>query len=111
MFWFYRKKRDEVMDQLAYLCVLILSQDETIKKMEGKIMATLDEVLAAVQSQETMIDGISTLIAGLKQQLADALAGSGALTPEVQAKIDQIFAEAEENRVKLADALAAGVPA
>lgn len=57
-------------------------------------MATLDQILADVTEEKTAIDGLSTFIAGLKQQLADALAGAG-ITPAVQAQIDAIFSGAE----------------
>jgi altronate dehydratase len=58
---------------------------------QGKIMATLDEVLADVTDEGTQIDSLSVLVAGLKQQLADALSGT-TLPPAVQAKVDAVFA-------------------
>ncbi len=82
---------------------LILSNQETI-------MATLDDVLKDVTDESTAIDSISTLIAGLKQQIADALAGT-TLPPATQAKVDAIFAAAETNKGKIATALAANTPA
>jgi hypothetical protein len=77
--------------------------------MEKKIMATLDDVLKDVTDESTAIDGISTLIAGLKQQLADALAGT-TLPPATQAKVDAIFTQAEANKGKIATALDANTP-
>lgn len=71
-------------------------------------MASLDDVLKDVTDESTAIDGISTLVAGLKQQLADALAGT-TLPPAVQAKVDAVFAQAEINKGKIATALAANV--
>ena len=73
------------------------------------IMATLDQVLADVQEETTLISGISTLVDGLKTQLADALANAG-LSPAVQAQVDQIFATAEANKAALAVALTANTP-
>lgn len=73
---------------------------------QEKIMATLDDILADVTAESTDIAGISTLIAGLKQQLADALAGT-TLPPATQAKVDAIFAQAEKNKADIAAALAA----
>lgn len=72
-------------------------------------MATLDQIIEDVTAETTTIGSISTLIQGLEQQLADALAGT-TLPPAVQAKIDSIFATAETNKAALAAALAAGVP-
>lgn len=77
---------------------------------QEKIMATLDQVLQDVTDESTAIDGISTLISGLKQQLADALAGTTLPAP-VQAKVDAIFAQAETNKGKIATALAANTTA
>lgn len=72
-------------------------------------MPTLDDILADVTAESTTIDSLSAFIAGLKQQLADALSGT-TLPPAVQAKVDAVFAQAESNKQKLADALAANVP-
>lgn len=74
-----------------------------------KIMASLEDVLADVTEEKSQIAGLSTLISGLKQQLADALAGT-TLPPDVQAKVDAIFAAAESNKADLAAALSANTP-
>ncbi len=71
-----------------------------------ELMATLDDVLKDVQDEKTAIGGLSDLISGLKQQLADVLSGT-VLTPAVQAKVDAIFAEAEARKAELAAALSA----
>jgi len=86
------------------------SKLDFIIKNQEKIMATLDEVLADVTDESTQIAGISTLIAGLKQQLADALAGT-TLPPATQAKVDAIFTAAEKNKADIAAALAANTSA
>ena len=59
---------------------------DRILKLLEQIMATLDQVLADVTAEKTDIASIGTLIAGLKQQLADALAGV-TLPPGTQAKV------------------------
>lgn len=68
------------------------------------MMPTLDEVLAKVTEESTKIDSLATLTAGLKQQLADALADVN-LTPEQQAKVDAIFAGITGNEQKVVDAI------
>jgi len=80
-----------------------------ISKLEA-IVATLDQVLTDVTDESTRLDSISTLIAGLKQQVADALSGA-TLSPAVQAKIDQVFQAAETNKGKIDTALNTNVPA
>lgn len=68
-------------------------------------MADLDQVLADVQAEATLIAGISTFVDGLKKQLADALVGV-TLPAAVQAKIDAVFAGVEANKGALASAMA-----
>ena len=69
-------------------------------------MATLDDIATDMTEETTSIDGLSVLLSGLKQQLADTLSGAN-LPPAIQAKVDAVFAQAEANKSKLADALAA----
>jgi len=77
---------------------------------QGKAMATLDDVLSDVKDESTQIDSLSTLMDGIKQQLADALSGAS-LPPNVQAKVDAVFAGVEANKAKVVQALNAGTPA
>ncbi len=74
-----------------------------------KIMTSLQDVLDAVTAESTKVDGIVTLIASLKQQIADALSGT-TLPPAVQAKVDAVFAGLTANATKLDTALNANVP-
>lgn len=71
---------------------------------QNKIMATLDETLAAVTEESTKDDSIIALLAGIKQQLADALSGA-TLPPAVQAKVDAVFAQATQNSAKIQAAI------
>lgn len=73
-------------------------------------MATLDEVLADIKEETTLVSSVGALIAGLRQQLTDALSGA-TLPPAVQAKVDQVFAQLESNKAQLALAVQANTPA
>jgi hypothetical protein len=75
-----------------------------------KQMATLDEVLTDVTDETTQIGSLSVLTAGLKQQLADALAGT-TLPPAVQAKVDAVFAGVESNKAAVVKAINDNTPA
>ncbi len=75
-----------------------------LNKLEERIMASLDETLAAVQAESTADDSIIALLQGLQQQLADALANAN-LSAENQAKVDAIFAQANANSQKIAAAV------
>jgi hypothetical protein len=68
-------------------------------------MASIDEVLAAVQAESAGVDSVVAMVATLKQQVIDAL--GKAVTPEVQAKIDQIFDLSTSDAAKLNAAVAA----
>lgn len=72
-------------------------------------MATLQDVIDAVTAETNNVDSLATFVAGLKQQLADALAAAGTLTPEQQAAIDGVFASVNANNQKIVDAMAANV--
>jgi altronate dehydratase len=82
--------------------------DFIIRKLEV-IMATLDELLDKVTEEATVDESMLELLAGLKQQLADALSGAN-LPPAVQAKVDAVFSKASENVTKINEALAANTP-
>jgi len=73
-------------------------------------MATLQQVMDDVTAEKTAIDSVSALVGGLRQQIADALSGVN-LPPAVQAQVDAVFAQAEQNKAALAAALAANTPA
>jgi len=96
-----------------YLRLEALLEDMTwkqglvLRKLE-RIMATLDEVLADVTEEGTKLDSLGTFIAGLKQQIADALVGV-TLPPAIQAKVDAVFAGVESNKGKVQAALDANV--
>jgi hypothetical protein len=72
-------------------------------------MATLDQILDKVTQETTDIGSLKVFIAGLKQQIADALAGV-TLPPAVQAKVDAVFAGVAANDQAVVDAMAASVP-
>lgn len=87
-----------------------------LRKLQGlilyrleQIMADLDQVLAEVTDEGTRLDSIQALIDGIRQQLADALAGT-TLPPAVQAKVDAVFAGLTDNKAKIDKALNTGTP-
>ena len=73
------------------------------RKGVKEIMATLDEILDVVRPLPTKVDGLKAILDGIKQQLADALAGT--VTPEMQAKIDEIFENAKAGGDKIQAAI------
>ena len=69
----------------------------------------LNDILTDVREQKTLLEGVSTYIAGLKAQIEAALADK--LDDADKAKLTEIFDLAEANRQATADALAANSPA
>ena len=88
----------------------IRSQQGHSRTREVTTMATLQEVIEEVRAQRSKIDGIDALFDGLRQQLLDALAQIGTVTPEMQAEIDTLFAEAKQNSDKIDQAIAENTP-
>ena len=82
---------------------------DSILANQEKIMSSLDDVLAATTKETTDIASLSTFVAGLQQQIADALAGV-TLPPAVQAKVDAVFAAVNTNDAAVVAAMAANVP-
>lgn len=84
------------------------NQGLILRRLE-RIMHTLDEVLADVTEEGTKIDSLTVFVAGLKQQIADALSGVK-LPPAVQAKVDAVFDAVEANKAKVVAAMDANTP-
>lgn len=76
--------------------------------MERQMAQTLDDVLTDISELGTKEDGLVTLLNGIKAQLTDAL--SGTLTPDQQAKVDQVFAAVEARKAAIQEAIDANTP-
>ena len=72
-------------------------------------MATYDETLALVTDEDTKIDSLIALFAGMKAQLADVLSGV-VIPPAVQAKVDAIFAKLTSGAAAVQTAIDANTP-
>jgi len=94
--------------ELRALLTDIHRHEGRILRNQEKIMANLDQVLADVAEESTKLDSLAAFIAGLKQQIADALSGA-TRPPAVQAKVDAVFAGVEANKAKVQEALDANV--
>jgi hypothetical protein len=70
---------------------------------------TLDDIIADISDLGTKEDGLVTLVQGLKAQIAAAIP-PGTLTPDQQAKVDQIFAAVEQRKQAIQAALDEGTP-
>jgi hypothetical protein len=77
---------------------------------ERILMATLDQVLQKVRENRTVLGSLNTLLDGVREQVNQILAGT-LLPPGVQAKIDEIFNEAQQTGQELADVVLENTPA
>lgn len=84
-------------------------QVATVLKNQGVIMASLDDILADVTAESAGIDSLGVLITQLKEQITGLTSGN--LPPDVQAKVDAIFTQAEANKGKIMAAINANGPA
>lgn len=106
MTWWKDEKRYR---EIRGLLVDIRDNQGLIIERLDSMTVTLDQVLADVTDESTKLDSLGAFIAGLKQQIADALSGTTLPAP-VQAKIDAVFAGVEANKAKVQTALDANIP-
>jgi hypothetical protein len=100
-----------LMDKVDAIAASVARIDQTTKasrRMEDTMAKTLDEVIDDITELSTKEDGLVTLMKGLKAQL-DGIT-SGALTPDQQAKVDQLFAQVEARKQAIQDAIDEGTP-
>jgi len=69
------------------------------------IMATIDELKAAVARNTAVDDSVITLLQGISQQLKDALASGN------PAALQEVITQLDANTQKMADAVTANTPA
>lgn len=70
------------------------------------LMATLQQLLDSVTAQSSLIDSLSTMVQGLREQVNEVLQEQQ-VQIETQALISEIFDAAEMNKAKLVSALQA----
>ena len=73
---------------------------------EERIMATLDDVVAKVAAEKTIIDSVKSLVVGLAQQVRDLK--DQVIDPDAQAKIDALADSIDLSVATLQDAVVAG---
>lgn len=95
----------QIIDRLATIEALLLR----VFHRENKIMATLDDLQNDVNAEDTVGDGITTLLTGLSAQIA-ALKGTQT-DPATAAKIDALDAQIKARTAKLAAAVTANTAA
>jgi len=97
---------DALLDEIATRLAAKLQPGFTELSQQGtQIMATIQEVQAAVARESTVEDSVVALLTQISQQLKDAIAANDPVA--MQAVVDQI----DQNSQRLADAVTANTPA
>lgn len=89
------------------LLLWLVRLGKKLLRKEKITMATLDELVAAAQAEDTKLDSLIALVEALKAKI-DAIPG---ITPEQQAKIDEAFAAISDNPDRIQAAIDANTPA
>lgn len=74
------------------------------KILQETIMPTLDDLVTKVAEQTGEVASMRVFVAGLEQQIKDALAGV-VLSPEAQAKLDGVFVALDANTEQIKAAI------
>ena len=85
--------------------VYLHNTDDKLVKKVNKLMATINDLKAAVERNTSVDDSVLTMLTGLVQQLKDAQANND------PAAIDQLIAQLDANTQKMTDAVTANTPA
>lgn len=96
-----RRYRDPSVNWVNY-DILYLLHEINIKV--NILMATINDISAAVAAESTVDDSIITLLNGIVQQLKDAQASNN------PAALDAVVASIQANTKKLSDAVTANTP-
>jgi chromosome segregation ATPase len=86
--------------------------DDRLNQMEQRLMADLSTIQKEVQENREVISSAVTLIQGLRDEVAalKAAAQNGASTAELQAMINDLAYQLDQNTAPLANAIAANTP-
>lgn len=96
---FYRQRLQRIEAKLDQALVLLTS----LITQETRIMATLDDIVADVAAEKTVVDGVVVLLDALAAQLAAAGLD--------QAKLTQLHNDILAQKQALADAVVRDTPA
>jgi hypothetical protein len=103
-------KIDNLNRQLSDIAAAQSAQTALLQasfKQGVRIMSDLDDDLAAIKQQGTMIAGLQTFVEGIEARVTAV----PNLTDEQQAKIDEIFTEINANNDLIAKAMVVNTPA
>lgn len=86
-----------------WLAAFADKQDRLLQMVE-KMAHTLNDAIDLIRNQDTAIDGLMAMIGSLRIQVGQALAGA-VISPQQQANLEAVFAEAESRKGDIEKAL------
>lgn len=90
--------------------VLGVATKSDLDQLETRLMANLDQLLAKVLENRTVLGSLNTLLDGLRAQVNAILAGE-VIPATVQAKIDAVFEAVTATGEELAEVVLENTPA
>ncbi len=91
------------LDAIHVVLEHLANRTGAIHTTQGDIMATIKELVASVAAVKGKVDSVGTLITQLREQITGLTNGN--LPPDVQAQVDQAFADAEASKTELSAAI------
>lgn len=85
--------------------VYLHNTDDKLVKKVNKLMATMNDVLAAVERNTSVDDSVLAMLEGLSQQLKDAQASND------PAAMDEVIRKLDANTQKMTEAVSKNTPA
>lgn len=85
--------------------VYLHNTDDKLNKKVNKLMATMNDVLAAVERNTSIDDSVLAMLEGLSQQLKDAQASND------PAAMDEVIRKLDANTQKMTEAVSKNTPA
>ena len=91
------------LDAIHVVLEHLANRTGAIHANQESIMATIKELVASVAAVKGKVDSVGALITQLREQIIGLTSGN--LPPDVQAQVDQAFADAEASKTELSAAI------
>jgi len=108
--WTWLSRLDKEIQQLQATCNQILKTVTAIQTTEGKVMATVQDVINEIAAERSVEDSVVALLDAINAQLVDVKAQLAASGADASA-LDAVIAQLKANEDKLTDAVTRNTPA
>jgi chromosome segregation ATPase len=108
--WQWLSRLDRELQNLQATANQILKAVNTLQTMEGRTMATVQDVINEITAERTVEDSVVALLDAIQAQLVDVKAQLAAGGTDASA-LDAVIASLKDNEAKLTDAVTRNTPA